>query len=93
MAKNPMPTVTNPQPATSLYRKTPIPIRMTPMMIIIKVAQPKTVFLFIPIFKSLDIVWFIIEKHNSEYFTNIFYPFLANFNKIKFFLKMHQFKT
>jgi hypothetical protein len=40
---------TNPQPEISLYLKTPNPISIKPIMIIIKGAHPKTVFLFIAI--------------------------------------------
>jgi hypothetical protein len=47
LAKNPTPTVPKPQPATSLYLKTPIPMSINPIITMIKVAQPKTVFLFI----------------------------------------------
>lgn len=48
-AKNPTPTAANPQPATSSYLKAPNAISNKPMIIIIKVAHPKMVFLFIPI--------------------------------------------
>lgn len=47
LAKNPAPTATNPQPEISLYLKAPRPIRSNPIIIIINVAHPKTVFLFI----------------------------------------------
>ena len=47
LAKKPTPTVAKPQPATSLYLKIPIPISTKPITTIIKVAQAKTVFLFI----------------------------------------------
>ncbi len=47
IAKNPIPTEANPQPAMSLYRKAPSAIRPTPTTSIINVAQAKTVFLFI----------------------------------------------
>ena len=49
MAKNPMPTDAKPYPATSLYLNAPNAINPMPTIIIIKVAQPNTVFLFIPI--------------------------------------------
>ena len=49
MARKPTPTATNPQPEISLYLKTPRPIKSNPIKIIINVAHPKTVFLFIPI--------------------------------------------
>lgn len=47
MAKNPMPTEAKPQPATSSYLNAPIAMSAQPTTIIIKVAQAKTVFLFI----------------------------------------------
>ena len=50
MAKNPIPTEANPHPATSSYLKAPSAIKPRPTIIIIKVAQANTVFLFIPIF-------------------------------------------
>ncbi len=49
MAKNPIPTAANPQPETSLYLKMPNPISNNPMSVIMRVAHPKIVFLFIPI--------------------------------------------
>ena len=48
-ARKPTPTATNPQPEISLYLNTPRPINSNPISIIINVAHPKTVFLFIPI--------------------------------------------
>lgn len=51
MAKKPIPTAANPQPATSLYLKAPNAIKPRPTITIIKVAQAKTVFLFIIQFK------------------------------------------
>ena len=50
IAKKPKPTGTKPQPAISLYLNTPRAIKTTPKKIIIKVAQPNTVFLFIIFF-------------------------------------------
>ncbi|GEM_PF-2552148 len=47
IAKKPMPTDTNPQPATSSYLKAPSAINPSPTTIMIKVAQANTVFLFI----------------------------------------------
>jgi len=52
MAKKPIPTAPKPQPATSLYLKVPKPINSNPIDIIINVAQPRIVFLFIPIIFS-----------------------------------------
>ncbi len=49
MAKKPIPTEAKPHPATSSYRKAPSAISAQPTIIIIKVAQASTVFLFIPI--------------------------------------------
>ena len=49
MAKKPIPTVTNPQPAMSLYLNAPIPIRIKPIIIINNVAQPNIEFLFVDI--------------------------------------------
>ena len=49
MAKKPIPTVAKPQPATSSYLKAPKAININPIITIIKVAQARTVFLFIPI--------------------------------------------
>jgi hypothetical protein len=43
-----MPTEAKPHPAISLYLNAPRAISPKPTMIIIKVAQAKTVFLFIP---------------------------------------------
>lgn len=54
MAKKPTPTEAKPQPATSSYRNAPRAIKSTPTIIIIKVAQANTVFLFIPMVFS----WF-----------------------------------
>ena len=51
LAKKPKPTAAKPHPATSSYRKAPNPINNNPISIIIKVAHPKMVFLFIPIIK------------------------------------------
>ena len=51
LAQNPIPTAANPQPATSSYRKAPNKINSKPIKTIIKVAHPKTVFLFIPMVK------------------------------------------
>jgi len=48
-AKKPTPTATNPHPEISLYLKNPNPISNNPITTINNVAQPKTVFLFIPI--------------------------------------------
>lgn len=48
-AKNPTPTAAKPQPETSRYLKAPRPIKSNPITIIIKVAHPRMVFLFIPI--------------------------------------------
>jgi hypothetical protein len=47
MAKNPIPTEANPQPAVSSYLKAPKAINAQPTIIIIKVAHASTVFLFI----------------------------------------------
>lgn len=47
MAKKPIPTDANPQPATSSYLNAPMAISAHPTNIIIKVAHAKTVFLFI----------------------------------------------
>jgi hypothetical protein len=47
IAKKPIPTEANPQPATSSYLNAPRAIRDNPTIIIINVAYPKTVFLFI----------------------------------------------
>jgi hypothetical protein len=44
-----MPTEAKPHPATSSYLKAPSAIKPSPTIIIIKVAQANTVFLFIPI--------------------------------------------
>jgi hypothetical protein len=47
MAKKPIPTDANPQPATSSYLNAPRAISDKPTIIIISVAYPKIVFLFI----------------------------------------------
>ena len=47
LARKPTPTAPKPQPALSLYRNAASAINNNPIMIIIKVAHPKTVFLFI----------------------------------------------
>ena len=49
LAKKPKPTAAKPHPATSSYLNAPNPINNNPISIIIKVAHPKIVFLFIPI--------------------------------------------
>ncbi len=49
MAKKPIPTEAKPQPATSSYLNAPKAIKPKPTKIMIKVAQARTVFLFIPI--------------------------------------------
>ena len=56
LAKNPTPTAANPHPATSSYRNAPNPINNSPMAIIIKVAHPNIVFLFIPIIEVIVII-------------------------------------
>lgn len=53
MAKNPIPTAAKPHPATSSYLKAPRAMSDNPTIIIIKVAQPSTVFLFIIIFNLI----------------------------------------
>ena len=50
LAKKPTPVAPKPHPAVSSYRKAPSAISISPMITMIKVAHPKTVFLFIPIF-------------------------------------------
>lgn len=60
-----MPTDAKPHPATSLYLKTPRAISPKPTKIIIKVAQAKTVFLFIPIVLFLGKI--LINKASHKY--------------------------
>ena len=67
MEKKPIPTAANPQPETSLYLKMPNPISNSPISIIIRVAHPKIVFLFIPI-----IVIFVLERCKYRYFLEHF---------------------
>ena len=66
MAKNPIPTEANPQPATSSYLNAPKAISDNPTMIIIAVAQANTVFLFILFY----LLYSIILKRNL-WFANI----------------------
>lgn len=69
MEKKPIPTAANPQPETSLYLNAPNPISNKPMSIIIRVAHPKIVFLFIPIF----VVFIFLSAANIDIFWNFFY--------------------
>ncbi len=75
MEKNPIPTAENPQPETSLYLKMPNPISNNPISIIISVAQPKIVFLFIPMIEV-----FVLEKVNIGKLNFLIKYFIKHFS-------------
>ena len=65
-AKKPTPTAPKPQPAVSSYLNAPNAIKSMPIRIMIKVAQPSTVFLFIPIVCGIYFEEQISEKIVSK---------------------------